>query len=456
MGGLPLDVVVTLLRVRMLLKDWEELSLCSGSLCDSDGPLIRLERPPCTSCTSFEGSRIDRGRTLILLFDFNSSSLFLQLLEMSGVHLTRVEEEAKGFLSDSESLELLGRRRQEERSCSCLSPLGTSVLLTVLLGLTLLGFPFYNKHVFGLIYSEAPPKVGALVALVPTIVMLLGATVLMALAEAIRVFVFRGDKTWLLQHEGLWFKAKHLLLPAVLFAAVLGLTNTSLSLTSVNLHVLIRTSMLIWLVLFAWLFQGERPSLIALLLCVVLAAGVVMVSIHPDVSWSLKEDWVALVLTLLSAVAQAALLVATRWTAKVLGLRASLQLSAVKAFVAAVILLPLAGGLDPHGWNRLSLLSNSTLGWLVGGAAVTALFQTMLVMAESVTLALSVGVLSVAVVIPQITIGLIIHPQVLGVLAIVGYVLAPLGAVGFAIERFVSALRARKDPLLNPDDSLVN
>ena len=112
--------------------------------------------------------------------------------------------------------------------------------------------------------------------------------------------------------------------------------------------------------------QPYRPSL----------SGVVMASVQPGVVWN--DYWVAILLTALSALAQAALLVYTRRAGRLLGLKASFEVAAVKALVAACVLLPLAGGIDPHGFARMSMLEPSTIGFLVGGAGVTALFQVSL------------------------------------------------------------------------------
>jgi drug/metabolite transporter (DMT)-like permease len=114
----------------------------------------------------------------------------------------------------------------------------------------------------------------------------------------------------------------YLVFPGVAFAAVMGLTNTSLSLTSVNLHVLLRTTMIIWCVFFAWLIEGERPSLLTLLACLLLAAGAILASYQFTSSYAGQET-AAIILTLLSAVAQGILLVLTRRAARVLGMKVS-------------------------------------------------------------------------------------------------------------------------------------
>jgi hypothetical protein len=130
--------------------------------------------------------------------------------------------------------------------------------------------------------------------------------------------------------------------------------------------------------------------------------------------------------------------------------------------VAALILLYFALGLDQGGFARLA--NASSLGWglLVVGTVTTALFQVeclfsipllffffffswlqqgLLVGVQSVVLSTSAGVLSIAVVVPQIAISLAISPQSLETVQIVGYVLAVVGAFAYTVVRNVELKR---------------
>jgi drug/metabolite transporter (DMT)-like permease len=205
-----------------------------------------------------------------------------------------------------------------------------SLLLQVVLCsacfVVLLGVPFANKYLF----KELVPHLPGSAALTPTVLMLFGATLLLGLASLVHMRLARRSCALQLSSRHLALFA----LPALAFAAVMGLTNTSLSLTSVNLHVLVRTSMLIFCVLFALLIEGERPSLLALLSCALLLAGVVCASWDAQSSLAVGVAAApALVLTVLSAVAQGLLLVLTRRSARLLGRHASLELAACKCAI---------------------------------------------------------------------------------------------------------------------------
>jgi hypothetical protein len=83
---------------------------------------------------------------------------------------------------------------------------------------------------------------------------------------------------------------------------------------------------------------------------------------------------------------------------------------AFKTSFAGLVLLPLGLGLDLHGWQKLSLLPADIVALLVNGIFVTILFQVMLVLMQTVTLATSAGVISLFAVIPTLIIKWIIQP----------------------------------------------
>jgi drug/metabolite transporter (DMT)-like permease len=216
------------------------------------------------------------------------------------------------------------------------APLWRQVLLCSCFFAVSVGLPFLNKYVFGYL-----PQHDGAGALTPSIVMLLGASALLwLLALAQWALWGRAPQLNLAPRRVLLF-----LLPALGFAAVMALTNTSLELTSVNLHVVLKSTALVWTVLLAWLLERERPSLLALLCCALLTAAAAMASCAPDVGFgftgteSSGERAAAIALTAAAALAQGLLLVLTRRTARVLGGRASLELAAFKVTHALLMLL---------------------------------------------------------------------------------------------------------------------
>jgi len=70
-----------------------------------------------------------------------------------------------------------------------------------------------------------------------------------------------------------------LILPSLLFAANLALTNLGLFMTNVTAHLVLRNSDLVWIVILAFFFKAERPGLAGVLCCLVDVAGVVLVSL---------------------------------------------------------------------------------------------------------------------------------------------------------------------------------
>lgn len=397
----------------------------------------------------------------------------------SSIQKTEEEQQLLGAFDTPSSSETLGEPSSSSSSSSeTPAPVWLQFLLVGIFFVVNTALPFYNKHLFHLVIATYPTNPRpATEILTPTIIMLMGASVFLVLLRLLLLLLRSCCRRWcacccggcccrgqeppsvlfgpaysprrgflgfLTRHFGVFFRNwSYLVVPGLLFAAVMALTNTSLSLTSVNLHVLLRSTLIVWVVVGAWLVEGERPSIITAIACAVVTAGAIMASYKAGVSYSGQAP-AAITLTVLSAAASGWLLVFTRRAARVLGIKASIELAAFKTSFAALVLLPLGGGLDPHGWSKLSLLPADVVGLLVGGIFVTLLFQLMLVLMQSVTLATSAGVISLFVIIPQLVIKWIESPYSLNGVQIAGYVLAPLGVTVYAIEHLVMDYRRRR------------
>jgi drug/metabolite transporter (DMT)-like permease len=136
--------------------------------------------------------------------------------------------------------------------------------------------PIYNKYVLG-----SPTATGGYKFPLTLTWIQLAACSVLALIFTI------GRNYWPKTKEGgahvisqLWTpRTLLLLIPAALFAANIALSNMGLFLVNVTAHLALRNSEIVWVVLLAFLFQRERPTLLATLCCVVIAAGVVLMSL---------------------------------------------------------------------------------------------------------------------------------------------------------------------------------
>jgi drug/metabolite transporter (DMT)-like permease len=324
-----------------------------------------------------------------------------------------------------------------------------AVLATTCWLILAIAMPYYNKLTFD---SYLPPHAGASSALTPTLVQMMGASVLLVGVELVHQCVSkrRGSaKPWLFGPP-LLAKLAYTSVPAVLYAGVMGTTNTSLKLTSVNLHVILRASSIIWIVILAFLLLKERPTLIAVLCCCGLVAGTVLSSVSFSESFT-GDSAGPILLTLSSAVFQAGLIVATRiaLTARngeLFGGTADepflpLQAVALKMCIATVVLLPLALALDLEGWARLTHAPPHSIALVCAGMVITALFASFQILLQQVAGAISVGVVTMCVLIPQVLLSLILgHTLTADTLHILGYVINPVMATMYAADRLDLAL----------------
>lgn len=300
--------------------------------------------------------------------------------------------------------------------------------------------PFYNKATFGAYLRD--PGHNPSQALTPTLIEMLGASLLLILLEVVRhrVAVRMGKgKSWigtvsLMPRKILW-----MFLPALFYAGVMGTTNTSLQLTNVNLHVILRTSVIVWVVLLSFFFRAERPSWITLICCAGLTAGTILSSVTFGDSFSPGQNATgAILLTLSSSVIQAGMIVSMRIGLTSLGdtISSPLEAVALKMIMASLMLVPIALVLDVGGWERLGNGPASAHAFVACGAIITAAFAGLQVLLQSLAGAVSIGLLGMCVIVPQVLLSLAIEQH----FQVMGYILSPLFASMYAAYRIYAAL----------------
>ncbi len=211
-------------------------------------------------------------------------------------------------------------------------------------------------------------------------------------------------------------------------------TNSSLQMTSVNLHVILRMTTIVWVVLLAFLIQRERPTLIALLCCAGLAVGTVLSSLSFKSPFG--DEAGPILLTLLSSLLQGCMIVSTRVALTTLPASLSpLEAVAIKMCIATLLFTPVALGLDVQGWALLAGSPVKARALVACGILVTALFASLQVLLQSLTGAIAVGVLGLSVIIPQVLLSLFIETMPLDALHVAGYVINPVFATVYAAER---------------------
>jgi drug/metabolite transporter (DMT)-like permease len=78
---------------------------------------------------------------------------------------------------------------------------------------------------------------------------------------------------------------RELLVVSFLFAGIITLSNIGLDKVSLNVHVLLRTTSFVWVILFSLFLKGERPTLLQLLFASFVISGAVLLSIDAGKDW---------------------------------------------------------------------------------------------------------------------------------------------------------------------------
>jgi UAA transporter family len=252
-----------------------------------------------------------------------------------------------------------------------------------------------------------------------------------------RSWVFQRD--WQAIKVKLWF-----LLPvAATFAAVMALTNVGLFQIQVDLHLLLRSSEIIWVVAFAWLVIGERPSWKEMLCAAVMIGGTVMLSIDwsDDDSNDLTLNPWPLIINLGSTVVGGLMLVLLRRACVNLSqidpTITIIEITAIKMIFATLFVLPFSIALEPKGWAAFSMVFDDTMILVLGGVVLTMVYQTVVVALTTFTLATTVGILAQAKVVPQVLLAILLFGGfVPTALKIAGLVLVSVASIFYGVLRY--------------------
>lgn len=387
-----------------------------------------------------------------------------------------MSEEQKSLIQPVENEFLVDESKNVEVRKELLISAILSSIWFVILG----GLPFFNNALFGSYLGDRP----ATAALTPTFIQMVGASVLLIFADCLRRLIAGGHAcaSWIFDRMFLR-KVIYVLVPGLFYGATMALSNTSLQIASVNFHVIIKMTMLVWVIFGSWVFLYEVPSVLSIISCALIMVGATLVSWKSGDSISHATDSpyfaAALALTLFAAFSQALMIISTRYIlASPLARRRlapshscqcvprpflphtphPLEVSALKMLIATCALCPVTLALDPSGWSLLSAPTTPplTIGLLVAGVFITASFQGSMVAMQAWTRATSTGVGSLLAVVPQVIIALATRNASLDAIHIVGYVLAPLGGILYVVHRVWVQLKKDKSSSRNNTKISIN
>jgi len=330
-----------------------------------------------------------------------------------------------------------------------------AVIIAIIYYLLAVIMPIFNDFLFrghGKIKGYAYP-------LTATWLQMLGVSVVLFAFNMISHCIFqRKDvlkKSWVFG-EGLAFKCKHLFLPSLSFALVMSLSNVGLFLIKdVNIHVLLRSSEIFWVVMFAFIIQREIPNLWTLLSLIILIAGTVLVSLDFSRTTKLSGSSVAITINLLSSLASGFMLVVLRRACVILRKRdpttSVLEITLIKISIATILLIPATVALELNSWQALYNAQMPIVALVIAGVFITMAYQSTVVGLTAYSLATTVGIVSQSKIIPQIILSMAWQKKWKPtVLHIVGATLVVLASVVYGFIRWRAYKRDLEEKRLSP------
>jgi len=208
---------------------------------------------------------------------------------------------------------------------------------------------------------------------------------------------------------------RELLVVSFLFAGIITLSNIGLDKVSLNVHVLLRTTSFVWVILFSLFLKGERPTLLQLLFASFVISGAVLLSIDAGKDWSVGDNAASgIIINLASSFCSGLATVLLRnvclRTETQPHLRMSIvEITMIKMGLATLFMLIPALVLDTF----LKINTNDTVWqalreqWLMGimvmvGALLTLVYQSSIVAVTANVGAVTVGILHQILTLPQL------------------------------------------------------
>ncbi|KAL0213579.1 hypothetical protein RCL1_007205 [Eukaryota sp. TZLM3-RCL] len=195
------------------------------------------------------------------------------------------------------------------------------------------------------------------------------------------------------------------------------LMNTGLFMLDVSLHVLLRASEIVWVVLFSSLSKKERPSKKLLLACFVCLFGTLLIVLHIINEKGIKKPTImALIVHFLTTVMSALNIVlfkvlSTKMNTQVPYKIDSVELTRLNLFCQCFVILPCILLFEPAAFPTL-LHPNPKLWVMLGaGLLLTSVYKLSFVALILHTRAITVGVVAQLKIVPQVLLDVIFYKK---------------------------------------------
>ncbi|EGC30329.1 hypothetical protein DICPUDRAFT_157949 [Dictyostelium purpureum] len=231
------------------------------------------------------------------------------------------------------------------------------------------------------------------------------------------------------------------------FALVMILTNLAIQMVPVDYHVVIKSTNIIWVVLFSILINKEKPSIFEYFSIGLLLAGTLLVSLV----FAKEGEGTAksIIINLLSSFFESLTIVVLKWACTYLyridETITVIEISLFKVVQGSIaIAIPMFFIDKVNGFKVLPELPTHVLFLLISGIFITMVYQTCTVWLSKSMYSTTVGIISQLQIIPQEFINIISGSFVSSPLHIVGVVLSALGCCCFSAYHFFKIFSFKK------------
>eukprot|EP01111_Echinosteliopsis_oligospora_P018171 TRINITY_DN8177_c0_g1_i1.p1 TRINITY_DN8177_c0_g1~~TRINITY_DN8177_c0_g1_i1.p1 ORF type:complete len:373 (+),score=37.94 TRINITY_DN8177_c0_g1_i1:71-1189(+) len=307
--------------------------------------------------------------------------------------------------------------------------------------------PLYNKELLS--FFPYP--------LTAVIIQVGGTTVVLAIFSIVRTSLHKQDlvpKSRLFNHLFFW-KCMIMIPAAICYAAVMVLTNVGLLYVSVNVHVLLHATYIIWVVVFAMIMQRELPSPLVSVSMFLLLSGTILISyqLHSTPT----GQWWKILINLASPMFEGLLIVILKRIIGVLRTKEPsirpLEITLIKMGEAFLILIVPAICIEgTRPWSQFNSGQGLAGVLVTAGIFVTSLYQTLTVLFIDVARTTTVGVITQIQIIPQTFLSIVLFKNFdFSPMHIAGTVVTITGVLVFVFDRYWEINRKNK-----PRDSKMN
>ncbi|KAG9392816.1 EamA-like transporter family [Carpediemonas membranifera] len=265
----------------------------------------------------------------------------------------------------------------------------------------------------------------------------------------------RHGSSWVLG-RGLLVKLSTLFMPAAIFAGNMSMMNMGLMKTSVSVHVLLRGSEIVWIILMAWILQKERPRVLTVACIALLFVGTALVSLQLLLSNGLGSLGLgALLMNMLPTMIAPAYSVLLKWTIQRLKLEGyqmhPTETTALVIGLTATVMICPTPWLEPGAAVELLHIHLPLFIVLCFGCVLTCTFKFVMIAMLDRQHVITVGIVGQMKIIPQVIMDVLFFKNYpCTILMVLGTGVNVVGALSYAVLEWLGLTYRGNEPVHKP------